>query len=191
MPLSPPSRAALLDLARTVIRHRLQGNADDPDIPAPDNPELLQPAGSFVSPHEIDNHRLRGCVGRLDAATSLFDSVKHTAASVLKDPRFLDHPVMLEDLPSLLIEISVISPLRPCTAADFDLETDGIYATFGERSGCFLPQVARETGWTREQLLSRLCTEKLNLPPETWRHPATQFNAFATQLIGPEPFVTR
>ena len=189
MPLSDQARSALLNLARTVIRQRLTDPTIDPSLPTPTEPELLQPAGSFVSLHELQSHRLRGCVGRLDATIPLFDCVKHTAASVLKDPRFYDNPVTLADLSNLLIEISVISPLRPSTATDFDLETDGIYLTLGERCGCFLPQVARETGWTREQLLSRLCMEKLTLPPDAWRLPQAQFHAFATELVGPEPFV--
>ena len=189
MPLSFQARSALLDLARTVIRHRLTDPTTEPTVPQSTDPELLQPAGSFVSLHEIQTHRLRGCVGRLDATTSLFDCVQQTAGSVLKDPRFCDNPVTLAELSNLLIEISVISPLRPASASDFDLENDGIYLTLGERCGCFLPQVARETGWSREQLLSRLCTEKLGLPPDAWRLPQAEFNAFATELVGPEPFV--
>jgi len=39
-----------------------------------------------------------------------------------------------------------------------------IYLTLNGRSGVFLPQVARETGWRRDQLLDRLCTEKDGLP---------------------------
>jgi AmmeMemoRadiSam system protein A len=189
VPLSPQARGALLNLARSVIRQRLTDATLEPLVPTPADAELLQLAGSFVSLHEIQSHRLRGCVGRLDATIALFECVKHTAASVLKDPRFYDNPVTLDELPSLLIEISVISPLRPSSATDFDLEADGIYLTLGEHCGCFLPQVARETGWSREQLLARLCMEKLNVPPDAWRLPQAQFHAFATELVGPEPFI--
>ena len=172
-----------------MIKLRLENGDVTVEPSAPDEPELMQPAGSFVSLHEIHTHRLRGCVGRLDASVPLCESIKQTAASVLKDPRFLERPVTLEELPRLLIEVSVISPLRPCTAADFDLESDGIYVMVGERSGCFLPQVARETGWGREELLARLCMEKLGLPADAWRLPAARFHAFATELVGPEPFI--
>ena len=186
MALSAPSRAALLNLARSVIRLRLGEERAEP--PAPTDGELLQPAGSFVSLHELASHRLRGCVGRLDATVSLWESVRQTAVSVLRDPRFTSNPVTRIELPHLSIEISVISPLRACSAAAFDLLNDGIYITFRDRSGCFLPQVARETGWTREQLLHRLCTEKLGLPGETWRHPEARFFAFPVEQIGPELF---
>jgi AmmeMemoRadiSam system protein A len=189
VPLSPASREALLNLAREVIRQRVTGKDPDiPSAPAPTAAELVQPAGSFVTLHELETHRLRGCVGRLDATAPLWESVTQTAQSVLRDPRFLDHPVTADDLPKLSLDISVISPLRPTTAEGFDLLNEGIYVHFHERAGCFLPQVAQETGWSREQLLARLCMEKLNLPGEIWKHPEAKFFAFPVEQIGPEPF---
>ena len=58
----------------------------------------------------------------------------------------------------------------------------------GGRTGCFLPQVARETGWTREQLLGRLCSEKMGLPAAFWMQAGAQLMTFTTLIIGPEPF---
>jgi AmmeMemoRadiSam system protein A len=190
VPLSASSRDALMHLARRVIRARVCSGCEavGPEFDAPADLELWQSAGSFVSLHEMDSHRLRGCVGRLDATVALWESVKQTAGSVLKDPRFANHPVLPLELPGLTLEISVISPLRPCLALEFDLLNDGIYVTFGERSGCFLPQVARETGWSREQLLERLCLEKLNLPGGIWRHGDAKFFSFPVEQIGPERF---
>jgi AMMECR1 domain-containing protein len=98
--------------------------------------------------------------------------------------------VTFRDLPGLDIELSVLSPLVPAAdALDFDLRGDGIYLTHGDRSGCFLPQVARETGWSKEQLLDRLCTEKLGLPPQAWRYSASRLHRFTVILAGPEPFL--
>jgi AMMECR1 domain-containing protein len=51
----------------------------------------------------------------------------------------------------------------------------------------FLPQVARETGWTRQQLLSRLCTEKLGLPENAWTDPSAALHTFTADVIGPTP----
>jgi AMMECR1 domain-containing protein len=82
----------------------------------------------------------------------------------------------------------VLSPLLPCASPlDFDLQNDGIYLIAGERAGCFLPQVARETGWTKEQLLDRLCTEKLGMPATTWRTGDATLMRFSTVIVGPEP----
>lgn len=141
-----------------------------------------------MSLHRIDTHALRGCVGRLDARQPLIEVVADTAAGVLNDPRFSNDPVVLAELPRLEIEISVLSPLRSAAGPhDFDLLNDGIYLIYGQRAGCFLPQVARQTGWTRERLLDRLCTEKLGLPAIAWRHPDARLLKFTTCILGPEP----
>ncbi len=71
---------------------------------------------------------------------------------------------------------------------DFEPLLDGIYLTIAGRSGCFLPQVARETGWSRERLLSQLCTEKLGIAAELWKSPEARLQTFSTQMIGPVPF---
>lgn len=151
---------------------------------------LHQPAGCFVTLHTLHGRRLRGCVGRLDAAKPLLEAVFATSLSALEDPRFRYSPVYLEELPELELEISVISPLRPVEhPLAFELQSEGIYLTIGQRSGCFLPQVARETGWTREQLLERLCTEKMGLPCSAWQNAEAQLSVFSTVMVGPEPFV--
>src|SRR5207245_1385635 len=132
---------------------------------------------------------LRGCVGRMDATQPLAACVRDTAVSVLDDPRFTDHPVTLAELANLEIEISVLSPLRPAAhPLDFDLLNDGIYLTIESRAGVFLPQVARETGWAKEQLLDRLCTEKLGFAPNAWRHQSARLFTFSTLILGPVPF---
>lgn len=188
MQLTAAQQDSLLVLARVAVRNALVMEAPPP---LPTDPALHQPAGCFVSLHEQRTHRLRGCVGRLDATMPLAEAVRSMARAVLEDPRFVEMPVTPEDLPRLEIDLSVLSPLIPIERPeDFDLLNDGIFVTFEERAGCFLPQVARETGWTREQLLDRLCSEKLGLPAMTWRHPLCKFEKFHTVQIGPEPFLS-
>jgi uncharacterized protein len=110
---------------------------------------------------------------------------------VLSDPRFVHQPVTRHELPDLEIEISVLSPLRPAPGPlEFDLAIDGVYLIWGQRAGCFLPQVARETGWCREHLLDRLCAEKMGLPAGSWRDPRAKLFLFTALMIGPEPFVS-
>lgn len=184
--LTPNQQRILLDVARHTIRAEL-GSAGN--LVIPQDPVLHKPAGCFVTLHTLANHRLRGCVGRLDCQDPLIEAVRHSARSVLHDPRFVSCPVRLEELPHLEIEITVVFPLRPAAdCMDFDLLNEGIYLTVGNRGGCFLPQVARETGWDKQQLLQRLCTEKLGLPPDAWRDPSARLMKFSTLLIGPEPF---
>jgi AmmeMemoRadiSam system protein A len=193
MHLSPQNQHALLDAARDAIRARLRAQPSHPaaggDVAI--DPELSQPAGCFVTLHSRRTHELRGCVGRLDAVDPLLTAVRRSAVSVLSDPRFQDNPVRPAELPELEIDVSVLSPLRPAPGPlEFDLLNEGIYLEWGEnRAGCFLPQVARETGWSKEQLLARLCVEKMGLPPTAWQDPRAKLFVFTTLVIGPEPFV--
>ena len=183
--LSPASRGRLLDIAKQALRETLAGYPENPE--STEESELLEPAGCFVSLHERETHRLRGCVGRLDPHAPLAETVRKTAADVLHDPRFVKHPVTTADVPDLEIEVSVLSPPQEAQSPlEFDLLNDGIYLTFGGRSGFFLPQVARETGWTREQLLDRLCSEKLGLSADAWRKPEAKLFTFKVEVIGPE-----
>ncbi len=140
--------------------------------------------------HAAETHRLRGCVGRLDTDQPLIKAVRNVSGGVLRDPRFLDDPVRGDELNELELEITIVFPLEPTeNCLDFEPQTDGIYLTVNDRAGCFLPQVAQETGWTREQLLARLCTEKLGLPANAWQqHPAARLMKFKTMLVGPEAF---
>jgi AmmeMemoRadiSam system protein A len=195
MVLFPHQQRVLMDAAREAIRRKLGGHPPAPDDGNEDggtaaDPALSQPAGCFVTLHTLRTHALRGCVGRLDAAEALLAAVRRTAANVLSDPRFGDDPVRLDELSDLQLDISVLSPLRPAAGPlEFDPWNEGIYLTFGEsRAGCFLPQVARETGWSKEQLLDRLCVEKMGLPASAWHDPRAKLFVFTTLEIGPEPF---
>ena len=187
MALTPAGRARLIQIAREALLQTLSGGAS-PEVANASEEELCAPAGCFVSLHESSTHRLRGCVGRLDPNLALAQAVHETAADVLRDPRFVMQPVTLHDVADLEIEVSVLSPPREAASIlDFDPLSDGIYVTFGGRAGFFLPQVARETGWTKEQLLDRLCVEKLGLPPGTWRGEGVKLFTFKVEVIGPEP----
>jgi AmmeMemoRadiSam system protein A len=186
MNLSTDQQRQLLDLARASLRAALTGEERPP---LPEDEELRQAAGCFVSLHAVEGHRLRGCVGRLDAKGPLAEVVAAMAQAVLEDPRFVDSPVTLDELAGLEIELSILSPLKPAEhPLDFDPTMDGIYLTFGDRCGCFLPQVARETGWSKQQLLDRLCTEKLGLSSLAWKHPNSRLYRFTALLVGPERF---
>ena len=194
MTLSPQHRQSLLDVARDVIRLTLRGRQSGEEITNEpiDDPVLAQPAGCFVTLHRSRTHELRGCVGRIEAVDALLNSVRRAAAGVLRDPRFHDEPVSYQELPELDIDLSILSPLHPAKGPlEFDPMSEGIYLTCGQRAGCFLPQVARETGWSKQQLLSRLCVEKMGLPHSAWQDAQARLFVFTTEIVGPEPFEPR
>src|SRR5438132_14087964 len=103
-----------MNLARSTLIGLLA--RDQGGSPPPDDPELHQLAGCFVSLHQRDNHALRGCIGRLEATLPLWQAAQHTARDVLADPRFTNSPISADDIPNLELEITVLSPLRPATS---------------------------------------------------------------------------
>lgn len=188
MELSPDQQSRLLDLARMTIRAAL-GEAAAAIVDALE-PPCRVPAGCFVTLHTLREHRLRGCIGQFGSAEPLSDCVVEMARSVLRDPRFASNRVTLDELPQLEIELTILSPLEPAgSVMEFDLLDDGIYLHCQGETGCFLPQVARETGWDKVTLLNRLCTEKMGLSPDAWRDPSARLMRFKTFIVGPESFV--
>jgi len=185
MQFSLEQQESLLNIARDAIRRTL---SREPLLPPKVEPGLDVQAGCFVTLHERGTHQLRGCIGRMRSEEPLAQTVQDMAVGVLQDPRFGDWRVQLDDLIHIDIDLSVLSPPVPAKSPlDFEPLENGIYLTIANRTGCFLPQVARETGWTREQLLARLCTEKMGLSPTAWQSGA-RLETFTATIIGPVPF---
>jgi AmmeMemoRadiSam system protein A len=189
MQFSSQIQHAILALTADVVTRRLGGNPLP--LPALDDPLFTAPtAGCFVSLHRKDNHALRGCVGLLQTGKPMREVLVSAAESVLGDPRFLTQPVTRQELLELEIEVTLLGPMeRAKSPLDFEPLQRGIYLTLNNRSGLFLPQVARETRWTREQLLGRLCTEKLGLPETAWNDPAAILHTFTAEIVGPKPVI--
>ncbi|MBN2317084.1 MAG: AmmeMemoRadiSam system protein A, partial [Sedimentisphaerales bacterium] len=111
--------------------------------------------------------------------------VEMAKASATSDPRFFTDPIRLRELEQLDIEISVLSPLkRTDNPLSLRLGVDGIYIKRGHLSGCFLPQVADETGWTKEQFLAYCCAHKAGLAEDAWRDSETEVYLFTAEAFG-------
>jgi AmmeMemoRadiSam system protein A len=188
MDLTAADKDFLVKFSCQIIRSRLKGDAAPPMV-KPSSKAVLYPAGVFVSLHHKQTHALRGCIGRVDASNPLLSALGNVSWQVSGDHRFSKNPVTTAELASLTIELSILGLLKPAaTPLDFEPGKDGMYLAAGGRAGLFLPQVARETGWTREQLLDRLCSEKLGLPVRMWQNLASRFFTFDTDQIGPVDF---
>jgi AmmeMemoRadiSam system protein A len=149
-----------------------------------DDPDLATHCGCFVTLKNAD--QLRGCIGKFIADRPLVNMVLEMAkASATSDPRFFADPITPDELPDLDIEISVLSPLKK-TADPLSLRLgiDGIYIKRGFSSGCFLPQVVSETGWSKEEFLSCCCSHKAGLPSDAWKDPKTEVFLFTAEVFG-------
>lgn len=177
--LSQEEKDLLKDIARKSIESALNG------LPAPDpphalSPKMKEPRGAFVTLQK--GHRLRGCIGFIQATKPLHETVKEMArAAAFDDPRF--PPLTKEEWPQVDIEISVLTPLeRIEDPSQIKVGVHGIYIVKGARRGLLLPQVAVEYGWDRETFLEQTCI-KAGLPPDAWKDPKTEIYVFSADVF--------
>jgi MEMO1 family protein len=163
--LSPAVRAEILTLARNTVECQVKGN------PLPvwsgTDGRMKADGAVFVTLKEKSG-RLRGCIGSIQAHTALYRSVTQNAvAAASKDPRFL--PVRPDELPSLEVEVTVLSPMEPVSGtSEIEIGKHGVYLDASGRSSVFLPQVPVEQGWDLDTYLKQLAM-KAGLAPEGWK----------------------
>ena len=128
---------------------------------------LLTKCGAFVSLHK--KGRLRGCIGHFGEDMPLYQVVEHMAkAAAFEDPRFCG--VTMEELDDIDIEISVLTPMKRIHDIDeFKLGKQGIFMRKGYHTGTFLPQVADEVSWTKEEFLGHCAQDKAGIGWDGWK----------------------
>ena len=134
---------------------------------APDHKIFDTPCGAFVTLKK--DGRLRGCIGRFGGREALHQVVREMAlAAAFNDNRFT--PLKEEELEDIDIEISILTPLQKILSPEeFIPGKHGIYIKNGYQSGTFLPQVATETGWGREEMLRHCSHDKAGLEYDGWK----------------------
>jgi uncharacterized protein len=169
-------RALLLRLAHDSISSALEGRALSLD---PSTPHLAEPRGAFTSLYL--RGALRGCVGYVLPASSVYRTVAETArAAAFDDNRF--PPVTKEESPHLEIELSVLSPPQPIHAEAVEVGRHGLLISQHGRRGLLLPQVPVEHEWDRITFLDQTC-RKAGLPQDAWRKGASIL-AFSAEVFG-------
>ena len=152
------------------------------------DPRLNAEEGAFVTLHK--HGKLRGCIGHIIGQGPLYLTVRDMAiAAATQDPRF--QPVSLEELGEIEVEVSVLSKPRKIKHVDeIQLGKHGVIIRQGAlHQGVFLPQVANETGWTKEEFLTQLCTQKARLPASCWKDPKTQLEIFTADVFSEKDFL--
>ena len=165
--LSDEEKKILKEIAFTSIKDSLAGKTVAQPILNSQYPVLNSKCGAFVSLHK--QGRLRGCIGHFGEDVPLHEIVAEMArAAAFEDPRFM--PVTKDELKDIDIEISVLTPMRRIQSLDeFELHRHGIYIRRGYRSGTFLPQVADEVNWTKEEFVSHCAQDKAGIGWDGWR----------------------
>jgi hypothetical protein len=165
--LSDKDKKDLLAIARNTVEYYVKNHAKPEEDKKNLSSILKTNCGAFVT---LKMHgSLRGCIGRFDASEPLYKVVQDMAiASSTQDYRF--SPVESNEIPELEIEISVLTPMRRISSInEIELGKHGIYIRKGYRSGTFLPQVAAETGWTREEFLGHCAQDKAGIGWNGWK----------------------
>jgi len=140
-----------------------------------------QKRGVFVTLYK--QSQLRGCIGNFNANQSIWKQVTDmTISAASQDSRF--SPVCPSELDQLTIEISILSPLKQVSSwQDIDLSRHGVYLDFHGHTGTFLPQVAQQTNWSKQEFLSQLCSQKMNLPSDCYLDPDTKIFTYTAQIL--------
>ena len=169
--LTADDKKQLKEIALQSIKDHLDGKRiAQPTLCSSKNPQcstLNSKCGAFVSLHK--QGRLRGCIGHFGEDYPLYEIVAEMAqAAAFDDPRFM--PVTRDELDDIDIEISVLTPMRRIQSLDeFELHRHGIYIRKGYRSGTFLPQVADEVNWTKEEFVGHCSQDKAGLGWNGWK----------------------
>ena len=166
--LSDGDKKMLKEIALQSIKDSLDGKSVSVRVSLmQEYPMLSKKCGAFVSLHK--HGHLRGCIGHFGEDTPLYEIVAEMArAAAFEDPRFM--PVSREELDDIDIEISVLTPMRRIQSLDeFELHRHGIYIRKGYRSGTFLPQVADEVNWTKEEFVGHCSQDKAGLGWNGWK----------------------
>lgn len=181
-PLRPSDKKALLAFARETISRLIL--TDTIPLARGFGPNLQKPQGVFVTLKK--KGQLRGCIGRIIGDEPLCKLVGTMAIqAALNDRRFL--PLSADELNDIEIEISVLTPMKQVSgAADIVVGRDGIVLSKEGRSAVFLPQVASEQGWNRQQLLDNLCL-KGGLGAGCWKKKA-QLSTFQAVVFSEAEF---
>lgn len=181
-PLTAGEKKELLKLARLSLQRFL----DTETMPLARGlaPRLQFPQGVFVTLKK--QGALRGCIGHLlnDFPVGLTAGWMAVNAGLF-DSRFPQ--VTATELGGLEIEISVMTPMKAISSpSDIVVGRDGVVIRKNGRSAVFLPQVATEQHWSRQELLDNLCL-KAGLPQDAWKSGA-QFQVFQADVFGEDRF---
>ncbi len=165
--LTESEKETLLNLAQKSIEDHCHHQRKS-DLSAYQFSDTLKTrCGAFVSLHKKGT--LRGCIGLISSDLPLYQVIQEMAVSACaNDHRF--RPVQAEELPDIDIEISVLSPLHKIEdVSEIELGKHGILIEKYHHRGLFLPQVATETGWSKDEFLGHCARDKAGLEWDEWK----------------------
>ena len=143
--LTDGERARLTAIARAAVAAAARGEPYVPPVSELTG-ALARPGAAFVSLH-ASSGELRGCIGSIEARRPLaLDVAENAQAAATRDTRF--DPIAEGELPTLAIDLSLLSPPEPIEAHTRDEllaalrpGIDGLVIEENGRRATFLPVV--------------------------------------------------
>lgn len=190
--MNEENRNVLLAIARESIMEKLTAKPSSTLASVESDPPetLVGSEGAFVTlkrravPVGVPGS-LRGCIGNILGQAPLYRLVHRLAKeSAFGDPRF--PPVHLQEMIGLRIELSVLTVPQVVEGPhQIVLGEDGVLLTCGYHRAVFLPQVALEQGWDRDEMLNHLAL-KAGLAASAWRQQDCRFETFQAEIFEEE-----
>lgn len=168
----PTLGPAVLAVARNAIAERL----GQPRVDEPPHAALGRIGASFVTLRDAAGE-LRGCIGHIEPEFVLRDDLRSNAcAAAFRDRRF--DPVTRRDWPGLLIEVSLLGPLKTLPVQGMDElfatlrpDIDGLVVRWRGHQATFLPQVWRHL--PQPEAFCDTLWNKAGLQPGFWAREMT------------------
>lgn len=160
---------ALVRIARESLAEALGlGKMEAEDLQG--EPWLQEKGATFIT--LMENGKLRGCVGSIQAHRPLLEDLKtNTRSAAFNDPRF--PRVQPAEFPDLSVEVSLLSPPEPFEVASEEDAlarlrpgVDGVILELGAARSTFLPQVWEQLPDPRKFLAN--LKVKAGLPADFW-----------------------
>lgn len=175
----------LLNIARSSIINHLAGVSQEPILLSNYSENLQALGASFVTLTTFASHRLRGCIGALEAYQPLILDVRqHAISAATEDYRF--RPIDLAEMDRIRIEISRLTPTQKLeydNGEELLLKLfpgkDGVVLSDGYHRATFLPQVWEKVG-TTESFLGQLCL-KMGVDYDLWRKKKLDVSTYQVQ----------
>lgn len=162
--LTEADKQELLQYARKTLAQYFW--TETVPIPHGNGPLMKIKRGVFVTLRLQGN--LHGCIGHAGDDIPVYAAVgSMTLNAAFNDSRF--DQLQPYELPKVRIEISALTPFKAIKDADeIELSRDGVLLKKGSNQAVFLPQVAAETGWSKEKYLNELSL-KAGLKEGEWK----------------------
>lgn len=115
---------------------------------------------TFKKKDESDGkYKLRGCMGTFTKKKLIENLKEITITSAFGDPRF--EKITKNELPLLKVEVNLLVKFEAASGGphDWEIGKHGILLKYGDNQATYLPQVASEQGWNKEETLRQLFTK--------------------------------